>query len=149
LCGYTPIEPLKRVLGLDIGTRRIGVAMSDGLGLTAQPLETVAVAADGGHIRRIADLCEAHGVSTLVAGIPYEFSGREGLMARKVRRILAEISSATGHPIHEVDERLTSRQAERTLVEADVRRHKRREIIDQLAAALILQSWLDARRSEG
>ena len=134
-------------MGLDIGTRRIGVAISDGIGLTAQPLETVKVDAKGGHIARIAALCKEHDVQELVVGIPYEFDGGEGLMARKVRKVLAAVAGATGLTAHEVDERLTTRQAERVLIDADVSRRKRKEVIDQLAAALILQSWMDGRRT--
>jgi putative Holliday junction resolvase len=135
-----------RTMGLDIGTRRVGVAVSDPMGWTAQPLETVLVQRDGAWMARIAALCKDLDVSTLVAGVPLEMSGQPGVAARRVRLALAAISDLTGLPIIELDERLTSRQAERALLEGDVRRQERKGVIDQLAACLILQSHLDAQR---
>lgn len=137
-----------RVLGLDIGTRRVGVALSDDLGMTAQPLETIHVRAGESALPRIVALCEEHGVSRVVAGVPFEFDGREGRMARLVRKVLAKVGEETGLEVDEVDERLTSRQAERALLEADVSRARRKQVIDKMAAALILQGWLDSQADQ-
>lgn len=137
-----------RVLGLDIGTRRVGVAVSDELGMTAQPLETVHIGRGESAVPRIAALCAELGVERIVAGVPFELDGRAGKMVRVVRRVLEQVATATGLPVEEVDERLTSRQVERTLIEADVSRARRKQVIDKLAAALILQGWLDSRGVE-
>ena len=138
-------EGVEKVMGLDVGTRRIGVALSDSMGWTAQPLETVSVSAGGDHLTRIAELCLTHGVTELVAGIPFELSGKAGGMAKRVRRMLAKVSEKTGLEVIEVDERLTTRQAERAMIEAGVGLKDRRTVVDQIAAAIILQTHLDAR----
>jgi putative holliday junction resolvase len=137
-----------RVLGLDIGTRRVGVAVSDELGMTAQPLETVHIGRGESAVPRIAEICEQYGVGLVVAGVPFELNGRAGKMVRLVRRVLDQVREVTGLSIEEVDERFTSRQVERTLLEADVSRARRKQVIDKLAAALILQGWLDSREPE-
>ena len=134
-----------RIMGLDIGTKRIGVALSDAMGWTAQPVETVEVKADGGHLSRIASLCESRGVTGLVAGVPFEMDGKAGAMVRRVRAILRQIEAATGLSAIEVDERLTTRQAERALIESGMGRADRRRVVDKIAAAIILQCHLDAR----
>lgn len=133
-----------RVMGLDVGTKRIGVALSDAMGWTAQPLETVEVKANGEHFKRLAALVAEHGVTTLVAGVPLEMSGQAGQMARRVRRILVGVEKATGLKVTEIDERLTTRQAERALIEGRVGRRDRKEVIDQVAACFILQTHLNA-----
>ncbi len=83
-----------------------------------------------------------------MAGVPFEMDGKAGLSARRIRRVLAKVSGRVSMDIIEIDERLTSVQAERTLLEANMRRKQRKQVIDQLAAALILQIHLDARRRE-
>lgn len=135
-----------RTLGLDIGTRRIGVAISDPMGWTAQPLETVQVHRSGTHLERIAAICQELGVGEIVAGVPFEMDGQAGFSARRVRQVLQQVGQETSLPVHEVDERLTTRQAERALLEADMRRKQRKSVIDQMAASLILQAWLDQKR---
>jgi len=138
-------DSVERSIGLDVGTRRIGVALSDAMGWTAQPLETVQVAPGGEHLSRIAELCRTHSVTELVAGVPFELSGKAGGMAKRVRHILAQVSEATGLSVVEVDERLTTRQADRAMVEAGVGLKDRRKVVDQIAAAIILQCHLDAK----
>ncbi len=113
--------------------------------MTAQPVETVHIGRGESAVPRIAELCRHYGVERVVAGVPFELSGRAGKMVRLVRGVLAQVEEATGLPVDEVDERLTSRQVERTLLEADVSRARRKQVIDKLAAALILQGWLDGR----
>lgn len=135
-----------RILGLDIGMRRIGVALSDAMGWTAQPLETVQVHKDGRHLRRIAALCKEHNAEHVVAGVPYEMDGREGPSVRRVRKVLKAIEPLVGMEIEEIDERLTTKQAERVLIQADMSRKRRKQVVDQLAASLILQGYLDSKR---
>lgn len=131
-----------RMLGLDVGTKTIGVAVSDPLGLIAHPLVTIArkgVAHDVEEILRIAREREAERV---VVGLPYELDGNERRSARLARQI-GEAVRDRGLPIVYIDERYSSVDAERRLREADVSRKRRKEVIDQAAAALILQSYLD------
>jgi putative Holliday junction resolvase len=133
-----------RVLGLDVGSKTVGVAVSDPLGITAQGVTTLrrkSVKADVAEVKRLAAEYE---VSRVVVGLP--LSGSEGPRAAASRAFGDAIVEATGLPVEYQDERLTTMAAERVLLEADVSRKKRREVIDQLAAQLILQAWLDARR---
>ena len=139
------MDPIERILGLDIGTKRIGVALSDAMGWSGLPLETVQVHRDGRHIRRIAELCKAHEVVELVAGLPLNMDGTEGRAARKVRVVLTAVAAATGLTVHEWDERLTTVAAERVLHQAGMRHQRRKQVVDQLSASLILQSYLGAR----
>jgi putative holliday junction resolvase len=134
-----------RVLGLDVGTVRIGVALSDPLGLTAQPLETID-ARKSPPEERVRALCAEHEVTQLVVGLPLQLDGKEGLAVQSVRRFVDKLAAVVSLPIELWDERLTTAQAERTMISGGVRRDKRRERIDQIAAALILQSFLDAKR---
>ena len=134
-----------RILALDIGTRRIGVAITDDLGVTAQPLETIQVSRGGEHMDRIAALCTKYQVTEVVAGVPLELSGEAGFAARRVRLVLAKVERRVGIAVQEIDERLTSRQAERVLLEADVSRSGRKRVVDKLAASLILQGFLEQR----
>ncbi len=138
---------MNRVLGLDYGSRRIGVALSDPLGLTAQFLPPIARQGDAKDIETIARAVREHGVARIVIGLPLLENGEEGPQARKVRRFAAMLAEATGLPVDPWDERFTTAQAERHLVASGVRREKRREARDSLAAAIILQSALDAGAS--
>jgi putative holliday junction resolvase len=138
-----------RALGLDVGSRTIGIAVSDEAGIAAHPhgvLSRRGTAADVAAI--IAKLASVAAVAVVV-GIPYELSGKEGPRAKRVRVLIDALAAAlpTGVELHEQDERFTTAEAERVLVAADVSREKRRAVIDQQAAALILQGWLDARRA--
>jgi putative Holliday junction resolvase len=134
-----------RVMGLDYGERRIGVALSDPLGFTAQPLRTlerVTLAAD---LEVLAALARHHEVRRFVIGLPLALDGSRGERVRKTEEFARRLGRATGLPVEAWDERFTSVQAERVLLEADLSRKKRREVIDTTAAVLILQGWLDAR----
>jgi len=137
-----------RALGLDVGSKTIGVAMSDELGLAAHPLEVIARAGTAADVAALVARVNAHGASAVVIGIPYELSGREGPRAKRVRVLLDALRAAlpAGVDIHEEDERFTTVAAERVLIEADLSRRRRREVIDKQAAAVILQGWLDRRR---
>lgn len=137
-----------RALGLDIGSKTIGVALTDEANIAAHPLTVLARVGNSGDIVKISTLVAEHGVTDVVVGIPYELSGREGHRARRVRVLWDALRAALGSAVgyHEQDERFTTAEAERILIEADVSRAKRRGVIDRQAAALILQAWLDASR---
>ena len=130
-----------RLIGLDVGESRIGVALSDPLGKTAQPLETVA--RDEESVRRLADLVAETGAGTIVVGLPLLLDGSEGRQAGLVRQFADELAGAVDVPVVFTDERLTTRQAERVLVTGKVKRGKKREATDMIAAALILRSYMD------
>ena len=137
-----------RYLGLDIGNRRIGVAVSDELGLTAQPVLTL----ERGRGRRedlrsLARLCRRYGVAAIVVGDPVHLSGDVSPQAEKNRAFAQELGELAGLPILLWDERLTSREAHRILYEAGRPRQEHRKVVDQVAATLILQSYLDESRT--
>jgi putative Holliday junction resolvase len=137
-----------RVLGLDVGERRVGVAISDALGLTAQPLavlERLGTERDAEAIRAVV---ERHQVEEVVVGLPLTMRGEQGIQAKKVLAFAQLLRGHLSVPVQFVDERLTTVQSERTLREMETPRRKRRQIIDRVAAQLILQHFLDARRSQ-
>lgn len=136
-----------RILGLDIGEKRIGVAVSDELGLTAQGLNTLAFKDFQDALSKIVSLCKDYAIEEIVVGMPFNMNGTEGTQVHKVRGIATQINESTNVPIREWDERLSTVAAERTLLEADVSRAKRRKVIDKLAAVLILQGYLDRNYS--
>jgi len=131
---------VSRVLGVDYGTRRIGLAISDELGLTARPLEVVERRALAPTLTRID---EEYGVTTVVLGLPTSLSGQEGESASAARRLGAEIGDLLSVDIVFIDERFTTRMAESALLESGMRRRERKETIDKVAAAIILQTYLD------
>jgi putative Holliday junction resolvase len=130
-----------RALGLDLGGRRIGVAVSSGA--LATPYETVERAADA-HAR-IAELVEETGAEVVVVGLPLSLDGSEGPAAEAVLAEVEELRGALGVPVETYDERLTTVTAERALREQGVKGRRRRQVVDQVAAAVILQAWLDGR----
>jgi len=135
-----------RALGLDVGSRRIGVALSDELRITAQPLAVIEIERLGDAVARIQALCAEHEVDTIVVGLPLSMSGGDkgssSVRARNLARLLAEAVTAE---IVLWDERFTTAEAERVLIQGNVRRKARRAVVDKIAAALILQGYLDAR----
>jgi len=136
---------MKKVLGLDIGEKRIGIAVSDALGMTAQGVETYTRKGEG-DAAYIADKARELGASFIVAGLPLNMNGSEGPSAQNVRAFMAEVE-ALGLPVVFQDERLTTVSAERMLIEADVSRKKRRQVVDKLAAVYILSAYLDTHRT--
>jgi putative Holliday junction resolvase len=138
-----------RALGLDVGAKTIGVALTDEAEVAAHPLQTLQRAGNAADAAAVAALVAAHAVTDVVVGMPFELSGQIGHRARRVQEFANALRGALGDAVklHEQDERFTTREAERVMIEADVSRSKRREVIDQQAAILILQGWLDARRS--
>ena len=136
------------VLALDPGTKRIGVAVSDPRGSFAMPAEAIEVRGDGGHLRAIAAAAGERQVECIVVGLPLNMDGTEGPAARRARELAAAVGRATGRQVELFDERLTSAQAEREMIDRGMRRDKRKERVDSAAATLLLQAWLDARGGE-
>ena len=140
----------KRVLGLDLGEVRIGLALSDPLGVTAQPLETMNRVGPKKDLRALAALARERDVATVVIGLPLLLSGEEGSKAQEAREFAENLRRhLQGARIELWDERMTTVMAERAMIEGSVRRRKRREKVDSLAAVLILQSYLDSRPGPG
>jgi putative Holliday junction resolvase len=135
-----------RTLGLDVGTKTIGVAASDGLGLTAQAVTTVRRTSLKADLAALAELVREYEVERFVVGLPLNMDGTEGPRAEATRRFVEALTQALGLPVEFWDERLSTVAATRTLLEADLSRAKRRQVIDQMAAQFILQGWLDARQ---
>ena len=137
-----------RALGLDLGSKRIGVAVSDRSGTIASPLT---VLQRSGSRRtdheRIAALVREEEAELVVVGMPRSLSGGEGPAARAATAEIAALASVVGVPVESYDERFTTVTANRALAESGVRGPARRQVVDKVAAAVILQSWLDARRS--
>ncbi len=138
-----------RIMGLDVGDKRIGIAVSDPLGWTAQPHSVLTRKSPSQDFKRLAELCSIEQIERLVVGLPLNMNGTVGPRAQLVQEFAAQLSALTGLEVEYWDERLSTRSAERTLLAADVSRQKRREVIDKLAAVHILQGYLDNRsRSE-
>lgn len=135
-----------RVLSLDIGDKRIGVAVSDELSVTAQGIKTIERSEIEKDIRGIEALIKEYGVEKLVIGLPKNMDGTIGPQGEKVLRFVDKLTKKVEIPITLWDERLTSISAERILIQADLSRQKRKKIIDKVAATLILQNYLDSRR---
>lgn len=134
-----------RIMALDIGDRTIGVACSDDGLILASPVETIARRGPKADSMRVAALVKERGVTRVIAGLPLTLRGAEGPQSAKVNEFVEVLRRRLQVPVEMFDERLTTREAERTLIAADMSRARRKEIIDQMAAVLILQTWLDAR----
>ncbi len=133
-----------RILALDHGTKRIGVAVSDELKMIAQPLEFIAAEPFAGFLERFKQLLREKEVELVLIGMPRNMDGSYGPAALKVQDFVATLNRAITVPIQTWDERLTSAQANRFLIEGNVRREKRKEKVDKTAAAILLQSYLDS-----
>ena len=140
-----------RILGLDYGSRTVGVAVSDPLGLTAQGVETIWREKEN-HLRRtlvrIEEIIEEYSVTEIVLGYPKNMNNSVGERDLKSLEFRQMLERRTGLPVVMWDERLSTAEAERTLMEAQVRRENRKQYLDQMAAVLILQGYLDRRQSE-
>lgn len=151
-----PADPLVtrgediRALGLDVGARTIGVAISDALGIAAHPVTTIARRGIELDATAVATLVRDEHVTDIVVGLPLELSGQAGRRAARVRKLTDSIAARLGGDVnfHEWDERFSTAATERVLIAADLSRRRRKQIIDKQAAAYILQGWLDARRSD-
>jgi putative holliday junction resolvase len=136
----------KRSAGLDIGDKRIGVAISDALNLTAQPVSVVQRVGLKRDIEAIRAALAPYELECLVAGLPLQMDGSEGKQSARTRAFADALGTAMQLKVVYQDERMTSLQSERILIESGVRRDKRKTVIDKLAATLILQAYLDGRR---
>ncbi|MDB6111459.1 MAG: rnhD [Pedosphaera sp.] len=133
-----------RVLAIDHGTKRIGLAISDELGVIAQPLEFVLAEPFAGFLSRLKEIIKEKQVELLLVGMPRNMDGSYGPAALKVQEFMAVLKDTVAIPIKSWDERLTSAQANRFLIAANVRRDQRKEKVDKMAAAILLQSYLDS-----
>ena len=140
-----------RILGLDFGSKTVGVAVSDGLLLTAQGVETIELK-DESKLRktcaRIEELIAEYEVTEIVLGLPKNMNNTEGERVEKTKAFGEMLERRTGLPVHYWDERLTTVAAEQILMESGVRRENRKAVIDKVAAGLILQGYLDCLRTK-
>jgi putative Holliday junction resolvase len=134
-----------RVLAVDLGTVRVGLALSDPLRITGQPMGHLQRRELRSDLRALIDVVEAHDVSTVVVGHPLLMSGLAGERALDAEKFAERLRASLTCSVVLWDERLTTVQAERALIEGDVSRRTRRKVIDAAAAALLLQSWLDSQ----
>jgi putative Holliday junction resolvase len=136
-----------RALGIDLGSKRIGVAISDITGTVASPLCVVARSRSRDHDRRqLAALVREHEVEVVIVGLPLSLDGSMGPAARRAVNETRLLANVVGVPVETHDERFTTVTAERSLVEGGLRGQERRRVVDKVAAAIMLQSWLDAQR---
>ena len=136
---------MSRVMALDVGDRTVGVAVTDDTQTIAQGVTTVRRRGLAADLAALRALVAEHEVDRFVVGWPLRLDGRVGVQAMKVARFAEKLEATFGLPVERFDERLTTVAAERALLEGDVSRKKRKEVIDQVAATLILQGWLEAR----
>jgi putative Holliday junction resolvase len=136
-----------RTLAVDPGTKRVGIAVSDPTGTIAQALTTIDAAPAESLAARLAEVAEQQGAGRIVVGMPRRMDGSYGPEAKAAIALADGIRQASGLPVELVDERLTTVAAERSLLEGGVRRAKRRQSVDRVAAAMLLQSHLDRRRA--
>ena len=134
-----------RVLGLDVGSKTIGLAVSDPLGITAQGLDTIRRKNKRSDFEHLTRVIRQYEVSEIVVGYPLRLSGAEGIQSEKMQHFAQDLRKKFALPVHLWDERLTSSQANRLLREFDLSIKKRAGAVDRMAAILILQSWMDAR----
>ena len=135
---------MNRALGIDLGDARVGVATSDDLGMLAHPLETIQVKS-GGVLKRILELAKEKAVSTIVVGMPRNMDGTFGPAAEKSREFIEKLKAETTCRVVPWDERLTTVSAQRSLHEAGRKAREHRAVIDQVAAQILLQCWLDSQ----
>lgn len=141
---------MTRILGLDVGTKTIGVAVSDLLGWTAQGVETIRRRPNHPEedLNRIKELISQYEIGEVVVGLPKNMNGSIGPSGEACQNFAKEIESLTGLSVILWDERLTTMAAERTLISADVSRKKRKQVIDKLAAVIILQGYMDSQKNK-
>ncbi len=133
-----------RILALDIGTKRIGLAISDELKIIAQPVEFVPAESFDAFIERVKEILAGKPCESILVGLPRNMDGTYGPAAEKVREFVARLKDTVPIPVRTWDERLTSAQANRVLLQGNVRRTDRKQKVDAMAAAILLQSFLDA-----
>lgn len=133
-----------RILGLDVGDKTIGVALSDPLGFTAQGITTIRRKTEGIDIQELKKICEEYGVEKIVSGLPKNMNGTLGPQSEKVVDFCNKLKEALNLDIIMWDERLTTVAAHRVMLEADLSRSKRKKLVDKIAATYILQGYLDS-----
>lgn len=136
-----------RILALDVGSRTIGMAVSDPLGITAQGLETIRRRNKRHDFEQLSKIVTQYEVHEIVIGLPLRMSGEEGIQAEKMREFAAAVEKKFELPVHLIDERLTSVEANRVLRESEMSIQKRAGAVDRLAAVLILQNFLERRHA--
>lgn len=136
-----------RILGLDVGSKTIGMAVSDPLGITAQGLQTVRRQNKRADFAQLEEVIRKYQVREIVVGYPLRMSGAEGTQAEKMQLFAEELRKRFKLPVHLWDERLTSAEANRVLRDSEMSIKRRGEVVDRLAAVLILQSWMEAREA--
>ena len=132
-----------RILGIDYGEKRVGLAISDPSGSMALTLRTLEVSDENDAVRQIADACKEIEAEKVIVGLPLNMNGTRGPMAEKVTAFVGRLSGRVLIPVETIDERLSTSAVERALVAADVSRAKRKNLRDKLAAQIILQGYLD------
>jgi putative Holliday junction resolvase len=137
---------MKRILGLDVGDRTLGVAVSDELGLTAQGVTVRQRSSLAGDLTFLREMCAGYGVAAIVIGLPKNMDGSLGPQAQKTLAFIEQVRRAAPVPVIAWDERLTTQAAERALLETNTSRRRRKAVRDRLAAQFILQSYLEWRR---
>jgi len=142
------VGSISRILAIDYGRKRIGLALSDELGLTAQPLAILERSNRQTDMRRLREICRERGVTRILVGHPVHMTGASGEMAKEARRFAARVAKECGIPTELVDERLTSWDAEQFLAEMKPRR-PRNSPIDDIAAAILLRDYLDKNQDQG
>lgn len=133
-----------RLLGIDYGMKRIGIALSDPDGVMTHPLETIAVRSDGAHIEAIRKIADAYQVEKVVVGLPYNMNGTLGTSGDEVLRWGRHLEEVLGLPVVFWDERLTTSEAHDFLLGLKVKGRKRKTIVDKIAASIILKGYLDS-----
>jgi len=134
-----------RIMGLDVGERTIGVAVSDEMGWTAQGVETIQRQSNEKDFTRLQALIQEYQITEIVVGLPKNMNGTIGPSGENCKAFAEKVAARTSLPVHLWDERLTTMAAQKMLIAADVSRQKRKKVIDKMAAVLILQGYLDAR----
>ncbi len=137
----------KRIMGLDIGDKTIGVSVSDLMGITAQPIKTIKRVSKKKDIEELKNIIKEKEVTKIVSGLPKNMNGTLGPQGEKVIKFCELLESETNMKVEYWDERLSTVYAERSLIEGDISRSKRKKVIDMLAAVVILQGYLDRNRN--
>jgi len=135
-----------RIMGLDIGDKRIGIAVSDPMGLTSQGLKTLERTGTDQDYHQLAQLAQEWEIGKFVVGLPRNMNGTYGPQAEKVKEFMAKLTELAPLEVVYWDERLTTAAAQRTLLEGDMSRKKRKQVVDKIAAVFILQGYLDRNK---
>ena len=142
-------KPMGRILALDIGDVRIGTSISDPLGITTTSVGNITGENRKEKVEGVIKIVNEHQPAIIIVGMPINMDGSRGAAAKKVKKFVQMLKKETSIPVETIDERLTTVEAERVLLSADVRRSDRRKVIDGMAASLILQKYLNSIETEG